>query len=89
MPLLGVLMVFTGLTAAYCAFSAIRERHRRQAIYDRAHEDFMANPNKVENRVVWLSARDLNTEVNPGYFVVLIGGGLLFVGGFSALLAGG
>ena len=91
MPFLGigVLMACAGLTAAYCSLSAIHERLRSQAIYDRAHEDFMANPNKVENRVVWLSVRELNTTVNPRHFATLAIGGLLFIGGLGTLLAGG
>ena len=89
MPFIGVLMACTGLTAAYCSLSAIHEQRRSQAVYDRAHEDFMANPNKVENRVLWYSARDLNTTVNPGHFAILAAAGLLFVGGLSALLVGG
>lgn len=85
---LGVLMACTGLTAACCSLSAIQGLCRSRAIYSRAYEDFMANPNKVENRVVWFAARDLNTAVNPGHFAVLVGGGLLLVGGCT-LLAGG
>ena len=57
MPFIGVLMACTGLTAAYCSLSAIHEQRRSQAVYDRAHEDFMANPNKVENRVLVFRAR--------------------------------
>lgn len=88
MPLLGVLMVFIGLTAAYCALSTMHERRRRQAIYDCAYEAFMANPNKVENKVMWYSARDLNTSIHSGHFAALVGGGLLVVGGLNTILAG-
>lgn len=88
MPLFGALMVFIGLTASYCAFSTIHERRRHQAIYNCAHEAFMANPNKVENKVMWYSARDLNTSIHSGHFTTLLGGALLAVVGLSTIFAG-
>ena len=88
MPSFGVFMAFVGLAASYCAFSTIHERRRHRAIYDCAHEAFMANPNKVENRVMWYSARDLDTSIHSGHFTILLGGSLLFVYGLRTLLAG-